>query len=54
MIDFAAFPKLIDHYVDSGIDYLVVLGTTAETAAQKKKEVARKVVKSMPEGFRWF
>ena len=46
-IDYAAFPKLIDHYIDSGIDYLVVLGTTAETATlskQEQTEVARKVV----------
>ena len=45
-IDYAAFPKLIDHYIDSGIDYLVVLGTTAETATlskQEQTEVARKV-----------
>ena len=47
-IDYAAFPKLIEYYIDSGIDYLVVLGTTAETATLSKEEqteVARRVVK---------
>ena len=46
LIDYGAFPKLIDHYIDSGIDYLVVLGTTAETATLSKQEhleVIRKV-----------
>lgn len=46
-IDYDAFPKLIDYYIDSGVDYLVVLGTTAETSTlskQEQTEVARKVV----------
>ena len=46
-VDYAAFPKLIDHYVDRGVDYLVVLGTTAETATLtkgEKAEIARTVV----------
>ena len=46
-VDYAAFPKLIDHYIDRGVDYLVVLGTTAETATLtkgEKAEIARTVV----------
>lgn len=30
-IDFDAFARLLDYQIESGIDYLVVLGTTAET-----------------------
>ena len=31
-IDFEGFGKIIDHQIENQIDYLVVLGTTAETA----------------------
>ena len=32
-IDFPALDALVDHVIDGGVDYLVVLGTTAETPA---------------------
>lgn len=41
-IDFTALGKLIEHLIQNSIDYLVVLGTTAETptlSAEEKKEV---------------
>ena len=31
-IDFPALGRLVDNLIDNGIDFLVVLGTTAETA----------------------
>ena len=31
-IDFDALGKLIEYQIQNGVDYLVVLGTTAETA----------------------
>lgn len=46
-VDYAALPALVEHYNDSGIDYLVVLGTTAETATLTKSEqnkIARSIV----------
>lgn len=40
-IDFSGLKKLIDHVIDGGVDYLVALGTTGETAtllpAEKKQ-----------------
>lgn len=41
-IDYTALGKLIEHLIQNSIDYLVVLGTTAETptlSTQEKKEV---------------
>ena len=41
-IDYAALGKLIEHLIQNSIDYLVVLGTTAETptlSSEEKKEV---------------
>ena len=41
-IDYTALGKLIEHLIQNSIDYLVVLGTTAETptlSAEEKKEV---------------
>ncbi|MBO5720141.1 MAG: 4-hydroxy-tetrahydrodipicolinate synthase [Bacteroidales bacterium] len=41
-IDYAALGKLIEHLIQNSIDYLVVLGTTAETptlSTEEKKEV---------------
>lgn len=46
-IDFDALSKLIEYQIQSGIDYLVVLGTTAETPTlteQEKNEVLSFVV----------
>ncbi len=41
-VDFKGLTKLIDHVIGNGVDYLVALGTTAETptlSADEKKEV---------------
>ena len=41
-IDYTALGKLIEHLIQNSIDYLVVLGTTAETptlSTEEKKEV---------------
>jgi 4-hydroxy-tetrahydrodipicolinate synthase len=48
-LDLPALSSLVDHLVDSGIDYLVVLGTTAESAVlsdREKDEVIAAVVGS--------
>ena len=37
-IDMAQLEKHIDHLISNGIDYLVVLGTTAETPTLSKRE----------------
>lgn len=37
-VDYQALKKLINHLVDGGIDYLVSLGTTGETATLSKDE----------------
>ncbi len=37
-IDFEALERLVNYQVDNGIDYLVVLGTTGETATLSKNE----------------
>lgn len=37
-IDFEGLARLIDHQIDGGIDYLVSLGTTGETATLSKEE----------------
>ena len=39
-IDFQALERLVDYQVDNGIDYLVVLGTTGETATLTPEEKA--------------
>ncbi|MBW6534890.1 MAG: 4-hydroxy-tetrahydrodipicolinate synthase [Mariniphaga sp.] len=47
-IDFNALGKVIDNQVKGGMDYLVALGTTAETAtltAEEKKEVGEFIKK---------
>ncbi|MDE6119982.1 MAG: dihydrodipicolinate synthase family protein, partial [Muribaculaceae bacterium] len=41
-IDFQALARLVEHQIRSGIDFLVVLGTTAETptlSADEKRQV---------------
>ena len=40
-IDGAALEKLVNHLIDGGVDYLVVLGTTGETATISKEEKRR-------------
>ena len=37
-IDFDALPVIVDHLIAGGVDYIVVLGTTAETATLSKEE----------------
>ena len=37
-IDFDAIPNIVEHLISGGVDYLVVLGTTAETATLSKEE----------------
>lgn len=47
-IDFDSLTKLIDHNIDNGTDYLVVLGTTAEAATlsgEEKKQVIAHIIK---------
>lgn len=46
-IDFTALGRLVDYQIKNGIDYLVVLGTTAETATlteEEKKQVTAFVI----------
>lgn len=47
-IDFDALSKLIDHVIDNGVNYLVALGTTAETptlSETEKKEILAHIIK---------
>ena len=37
-IDFNAIPHIIEHLISGGVDFFVVLGTTAETATLTKEE----------------
>ena len=49
-IDFESITKLIDFQLENGTDYIVALGTTAETptlSANEKKEVAKFIVKAV-------
>lgn len=46
-VDFAALKKLVSFQIDNGIDYMVVLGTTGESAtltSEEKKKVIQTVV----------
>ncbi len=54
-IDFDALSKLIEYQIQNGIDYLVVLGTTAETPTlteQEKNEVLSFVIERVKERIR--
>jgi 4-hydroxy-tetrahydrodipicolinate synthase len=47
-IDFEALSNLVEHIINNGVNYLVVLGTTAETATlskEEKKQVLAHVLK---------
>ena len=47
--DYKALEKLIDHVIDGGVNYLVALGTTAETptlTSEEKKEVLAFIIKT--------
>lgn len=37
-IDFAALDRLVNHCIDGGVEYLVVMGTTGESATLSKEE----------------
>ncbi|MDQ2863921.1 MAG: 4-hydroxy-tetrahydrodipicolinate synthase [Bacteroidota bacterium] len=39
-VDYDALEKLIDHIIESGVEYLVTLGTTGETPTLNKTEMA--------------
>ncbi|MDH3321380.1 MAG: 4-hydroxy-tetrahydrodipicolinate synthase [Flavobacteriaceae bacterium] len=46
-IDFDALERLVNYQIDNGMNYLVVLGTTAETATlskQEQQEVKNKII----------
>jgi 4-hydroxy-tetrahydrodipicolinate synthase len=46
-VDYDALERLIENQIEGGIDYLVVLGTTAETptlSEEEKKEIVRFVI----------
>lgn len=38
-IDFDAIERLVDHQIENGINYIVVLGTTGETSTLSKDEI---------------
>ena len=43
-VDFAALAKIVDHLVEGGVDYILVLGTTGETptlTADERKALVR-------------
>ena len=49
-IDFDALQKTIEYQVQNGVDYIVVLGTTAETPAlteDEKSEITKVAVKQI-------
>ena len=48
-VDFDAIPAIVEHLIDGGVDYLVVLGTTAETATLSQQEKKKLVDKSLPQ-----
>lgn len=46
-VDFEALERIVNHCIDGGIDYLVVLGTTAESATlteSEKQQVIDKII----------
>src|SRR5690606_33985820 len=46
-VDFDALERVVNHCIDGGIDYLVVLGTTAESATlteSEKQQVINKII----------
>jgi len=47
-VDFESLARLVDYNIENGINYLVVLGTTAEAAtlsAEEKKQVIEHIIK---------
>lgn len=51
-IDFEALERLVNYQIDNGVDYLVVLGTTGETAtlSQEEKELIKAKILSVNNG----
>src|SRR5690606_26701347 len=48
-VDRAALEKIVDHCIEGGVEYLVVLGTTAESATltrEEKETVKQTVIKA--------
>ncbi|MCP4122911.1 MAG: 4-hydroxy-tetrahydrodipicolinate synthase [Bacteroidetes bacterium] len=46
-IDYTAHQKIIDHVIEGGVDYLVVIGTTGESvnlSPEEKQELIRKTI----------
>ena len=46
-VDFDALERLVEYQIENGTDYLVILGTTAETPTlteEEKDEIARVVI----------
>ena len=46
-VDYAALERLVEHVIQGGVDYLVVLGTTGEAATctpEEKQEILNKVI----------
>ena len=48
-VDFGALSRLMDSVIDGGVDYIVALGTTAETPAivQDEREAIARYIKSL-------
>jgi len=49
-VDYDALVRMVNHLVDNGTDYIVALGTTAETPAlsdEEKKEITRIIVEQV-------
>ncbi len=40
-VDYTALEKLVNYSIDGGVEYLVILGTTAEAATLTKDEKLR-------------
>ena len=56
-VDVQALEQLVHYQIDNGIDYLVVLGTTAETptlSAEEKELVKQTERKPMLGDFLWY
>lgn len=51
-IDIQSLEKLVNHVIDNGVEYLVVLGTTAETATltTQEKEIVKQTIKQTNKG----
>ena len=51
-VDFGALGRMMDSVIDGGVDYIVALGTTAETPAivQDEREAIARYIKSLNNG----